>query len=84
MPENPEASAPRPSRRERIKAAGGWYKYYNNRLIKLAGPAAVGPYETTPPPSVEERAERACPLCGRPINLHTFDRSGARTQMYCP
>lgn len=84
MPKTSDESTPRPSRRQRIKEAGGWYRYYNERLIKLAGPADVGPYETTPPPSVEERAERACPVCGKPINRHTFDRSGERAQMYCP
>ena len=54
------------------------------KLIRLAGPAAVGPYETTPPPSAAERAERACPLCGAPITQHTFDRSGPKPLMTCP
>lgn len=67
--------------RERVKAGGGWYAYLNARLIRLAGPAAVGPYETTPEPV---RTKRPCPLCGAPMSAHTFDRSGPKPLMYCP
>ncbi len=70
--------------RQRVRDAGGWYAWVNASLIRLAGPAAVGPYETTPPPSAAERAERGCPLCGAPIAQHTFDRSGAKPRMHCP
>lgn len=70
--------------REKVRAAGGWYSWFNSRLIRLAGPAAVGPYETTPPPSAAERAERPCPLCGAPISQHAFDRSGPKPLMHCP
>ena len=70
--------------RERVRAAGGWYAWVNATLIRAAGPAAVGPYETTPPPTAAERAERACPLCGAPITQHTFDRSGPKPLMHCP
>jgi hypothetical protein len=70
--------------RERVREAGGWYTWFNTKLIRLAGPAAVGPYETTPPPTAAERAERACPLCGAPITQHTFDRSGPKPLMHCP
>lgn len=70
--------------RERVRAAGGWYAFLNATLIRAAGPAAVGPYETTPAPSATERAERPCPLCGAPIARHTFDRSGPKPLMHCP
>lgn len=70
--------------RERVRDAGGWYAYLNSRLIKFAGPAAVGPYEKTPPPTAEMRAKSACPVCGIPIQDHTFDRTGAKTLMFCP
>lgn len=81
----PDASTPDPRRlRERVREAGGWYSWFNTKLIRLAGPAAVGPYETTPPPTESERAERACPLCGAPIARHTFDRSGPKPLMHCP
>lgn len=76
-----EKDADRPSLRERVRAAGGWYTYLNTRLIRVAGPASVGPYETTPEPS---RTERPCPLCGRPMSEHTFDRSGPKPLMRCP
>lgn len=77
------AAGPRPLR-ARVREAGGWYAWFNAKLIRLAGPAAVGPYETTPPPTESERAERACPLCGAPITRHTFDRSGPKPLMRCP
>lgn len=67
--------------RERVKEAGGWYRYLNTRLIRFAGPASVGPYETTPEP---DRTERACPLCRKPMSQHTFDRSGPKPLMQCP
>lgn len=70
--------------RERVREAGGWYAWINAKLIRLAGPASVGPYETTPPPTAAERAERACPLCGAPMTQHTFDRSGPKPLMHCP
>ena len=30
--------------RERVRDAGGWYAWFNTKLIRMAGPAAVGPY----------------------------------------
>ncbi|MFS0867663.1 hypothetical protein AB3M83_10095 [Microbacterium sp. 179-B 1A2 NHS] len=77
----PEPTPERPRLRERVRAAGGWYAYWNSRLIRYAGPASVGPYETEPEPV---RTERACPLCGAPMSAHTFDRSGERPRMHCP
>ena len=74
-------SPDRPPLRQRVRAAGGWYRYLNSRLIRLAGPASVGPYETTPEPP---RAERACPLCRQPMSQHSFDRSGPKPLMHCP
>lgn len=76
-----DAAADRPPLRQRVSDAGGWYQYVNARLIRAAGPASVGPYETTPEPS---RAERPCPLCKAPMSAHTFDRSGPKPLMHCP
>jgi hypothetical protein len=70
--------------RARIRAAGGLYAWFNSWLISVAGPASVGPYESTLPPSTEERAERACPLCGKPMNRHAFDREGPKPLLRCP
>ncbi|GAA1949688.1 hypothetical protein GCM10009776_09610 [Microbacterium deminutum] len=78
-----DTPAPLPLR-DRVHAAGGWYAWLNMKLIRLAGPAAVGPYEITPAPSSAQRAERACPLCGRAMTEHSFDRSGPRPLMHCP
>ncbi|MBO0979825.1 hypothetical protein [Microbacterium sp. SD291] len=70
--------------RTRIREAGGLYAWINKTLIRYAGPASVGPYEKTPPPSASERAERACPLCGAPMTRHEIDRSGPKPLMHCP
>lgn len=70
--------------RTRVREAGGWYAYLNSKLISFAGPASVGPYEATPPPTAAERAERACPLCGHAMTAHTIDRSGPKPLMHCP
>ncbi|QCQ16102.1 MULTISPECIES: hypothetical protein [Microbacterium] len=72
---------PRPPLRERVREAGGWYAWINRTLIRAAGPASVGPYETAPEPV---RTERPCPLCGAPMSTHTFDRSGPKPIMHCP
>lgn len=70
--------------RTRIREAGGFYAWFNTTLIRVAGPASVGPYESTPPLSSAQRAERACPLCGSPMNEHSIDRSGPKPLMHCP
>lgn len=70
--------------RRRIRDAGGLYAWINSSLIRVAGPASVGPYETAPPPTPAERAERACPLCGAAMTAHTFDRTGPKPIMHCP
>jgi len=80
---DPDAADRRPLR-ERVRDAGGWYAWLNAKLIRAAGPAAVGPYEAAPPPTPAERAERACPLCGAPVSQHVFDRSGPKPLMHCP
>ncbi|WP_431805101.1 hypothetical protein [Microbacterium sp. bgisy203] len=71
----------RPPLRERVRAAGGWYSYWNSRLIRVAGPASVGPYDTEPEPV---RTERACPLCGAAMSRHSVDRSGPKPLLHCP
>jgi len=77
-------SEPRTPLRQQIREAGGLYSWLNSTLIKWAGPAAVGPYEKTLPPSDEERAQRACPLCGLPMTEHVIDRTGPKPLMHCP
>nr|WP_165138385.1 hypothetical protein [Microbacterium endophyticum] len=74
-------SSGKQSLRTRVRAAGGWYSWINASLIKAAGPASVGPYETSPEPA---RTARPCPLCGAPMNAHTFDRTGTKPLMHCP
>jgi hypothetical protein len=76
-----DADSPRLPLRQRVRAAGGWYAWINATLIRAAGPASVGPYETTPEPV---RTEHPCPLCGAPMSQHTFDRTGPKPLMHCP
>lgn len=73
-----------PTLRRRIRDAGGLYAWINTSLIRFAGPASVGPYEKTPPPTSAERAQRACPLCGAPMTAHEIDRTGPKPLMHCP
>lgn len=80
MAKNPE----RAPLRDRIREAGGFYAWANTNLIRFAGPASVGPYEKTPPPTPAQRAERACPLCGAPMTAHEIDRSGPKPLVHCP
>lgn len=60
----------------------GLFNNLNRIVYSYAGPAQVGigraeaPY--VPP------ADPRCPLCGQPMDLHEVDRSGERTQLYCP
>ncbi|MDZ8276169.1 hypothetical protein R2Q81_09460 [Microbacterium aquimaris] len=76
-----EETPEREGLRARVRAAGGWYAYLNARLIRVAGPASVGPYDTTPEPS---RHERPCPLCRQAMSSHTVDRSGPKPLLHCP
>lgn len=65
--------------RQRVREAGGLYAWFNAWLISKAGPAAVGPYDASPP-----RPVARCPLCGAEMSRHEFDRSGPKPLMYCP
>ncbi|RFA18844.1 hypothetical protein B7R25_14095 [Subtercola boreus] len=66
----------------RSNGFGGWL---NDRLFPYLGPPPLGPFDTE---SAESKARRAqgssCPLCGQLMAAHTIDRSGERTQLYCP
>ncbi|MBT8797102.1 hypothetical protein [Microbacterium flavum] len=73
--------ADRPPLRDRVREAGGWYSYLNRQLIRVAGPASVGPYEDEPPAAP---AERSCPLCGAAMSRHEVDRSGPKPLLHCP
>ena len=58
-----------------------WWDKLNRAIFPFMGPAQVGPYETEARPSM---VAAPCPLCGAPMNTHEIDRSGPRTQLYCP
>ena len=60
-----------------------WWQRLNKALFPYMGPAQLGPFDEPPLPSV---AEKPCPLCGRPMSLHTFQRSQdhTSTRMHCP
>lgn len=67
--------------RERIRQAGGLYQWFNTSLIRVAGPAAVGPYDDVPP---EPSGPVPCPICHAPMDRHTIDRSGPKPLLHCP
>jgi len=47
------------------------------------GPAQLGPFGEPPLPPTDVKP---CPLCGKPMSGHTFERSQDHnsTRMYCP
>jgi hypothetical protein len=66
--------------RQRIREAGGLYQWLNASLIRVAGPAAVGPYDDAPEPT----GPALCPICHAPMDSHTIDRSGPKPLLHCP
>ena len=60
-----------------------WWQRLNRALFPFMGPAQVGPYETEPLPPT---GQKPCPLCGNPMDDHTFERSTDHrsTRMHCP
>jgi hypothetical protein len=67
--------------RQRIREAGGLYQWFNSSLIRVAGPASVGPYDTTAP---EPTGPAPCPICRAPMDSHTIDRTGPKPLLHCP
>lgn len=68
-----------------LKEAGGVGNWLNARLFPYLGPPPLGPIDTESAESKARRAQAgACPLCGRAMADHVVDRSGERTQLYCP
>jgi hypothetical protein len=66
-----------------MKAKLPWWDRLNGALFPYIGPPPLGPYNEAP---LQAPAEKACPLCGRPMSEHRFDRSTdhTATRMYCP
>ncbi|MET1042546.1 MAG: hypothetical protein ABWX59_00325 [Microbacteriaceae bacterium] len=62
-------------------AFGNWIEKLNVKLRPYIGAPPLGPYNEPPLPP---RETHACPLCGHPMSEHRVDRSGERTQLYCP
>jgi len=62
----------------------GFWAAWNRFFYLFEGPAQLGTADGERPRVAPE--ERACPLCGRPMGEHAFDRSGpgGRTLMTCP
>ncbi|MGV8897431.1 MAG: hypothetical protein ACOH10_08185 [Rhodoglobus sp.] len=58
----------------------GFIDWLNRKLYSTWGPPPVGPYG----PVVERLGEAACPVCGRPMSEHTFDRTAHDTILNCP
>jgi hypothetical protein len=65
-----------------FEGKSGFYNKLNRIIYSYTGPAQVGigrPEAPYVPP-----ADPRCPLCGQAMSLHDIDRSGERTQLYCP
>ena len=60
-----------------------WWDRLNRALVPYIGPPPLGPYGEEP---LAPTAAKACPLCGKAMDLHEFDRSQdhTATRMYCP
>ena len=58
----------------------GFFNKLNRVLFPWLGPPPLGPYDEP----AGETAPPLCPLCGKPMADHTIDRSGIKTQLYCP
>ncbi|XAO67850.1 hypothetical protein AAYO93_16470 [Diaminobutyricibacter sp. McL0608] len=58
----------------------GFFNKLNRVLFPWLGPPPLGPYDEPPAPS----APPPCPLCGKPMADHDIDRTGIKTQLYCP
>ncbi|QCR19133.1 hypothetical protein [Agrococcus sp. SGAir0287] len=73
--------ARRESLRTRIRAAGGFYRWWNARLVRLAGPAQLGAWG-------EDREGRAtargCPECGAAWDAHETLHVLGRAKLVCP
>ncbi|GGF05326.1 hypothetical protein [Mycetocola zhadangensis] len=68
-------------KRPTIAESGGFTNWLNNSLRPYIGPPPLGPYNEDPlPPATSS----ACPICGSLMSDHIVDRSGERTQLYCP
>ncbi len=61
------------------KKSEGFFNKLNRKLLPYLGPPPLGPYDEPPVQPV-----RDCPLCGKPMADHEIDRSGIKTQLYCP
>ena len=58
----------------------GFFNKLNRVLFPWLGPPPLGPYDEP----VVETKPALCPLCGQPMADHEIDRSGVKTQLYCP
>jgi hypothetical protein len=60
----------------------GFFNRLNRVVYMFTGPAQIGigrPEAPYVPP-----ADPRCPICTAPMEQHQVDRSGERTQLYCP
>jgi len=69
-----------------MKQRAPWWERLNNVLIPKIGPPPLGPYNEDPLPPT---GPKPCPLCGQPMDTHTFERGvtgdgRTATRMQCP
>jgi hypothetical protein len=62
-----------------------WYGNWNDKLIRIAGPAQLGAGHPEGPDTRSTAAP--CPMCGRPMTEHQVVRPGGQrdaTRLVCP
>ncbi len=62
----------------------GFWPALNRLVYQIEGPAQLGAGKPEAPYVVPKDA--ACPICGKPMNLHVIDRGGPgeKTFLHCP
>ena len=72
----------RPDPTNPYDGAPGFWNSVNRVFYRVAGPSQVGIGRAEQP--YVAPSDPRCPLCGALMADHTIDRTGPRTQLYCP
>ncbi len=58
----------------------GFIDWLNRKLYRPLGPPPVGPYENV----VGRVGASTCPVCGKPMSLHSIEHSTTNAVLHCP
>lgn len=67
--------------REGTGPYGRFFRWVDNKLIPVIGPANIGPYDDD---VHEYQPQDACPVCGEEMGEHAIDRSTDNPVLKCP